>query len=127
LELGKEAAVARSKWDLQQSAGLGEDAATTLGAWIGWVALALPAAALFFATPRQWGGPCNPTETLTFLIMSNIIAVILLGVWISRLRLARDNRQARLNNMEQWLGHALNKLSIPEANRIWQEAHRQPN
>ena len=82
---------------LRSDAGAsGEVEATAAGAMAGWLLLAVPAFWLFYGT-GVWAGYCDQSDHLASAVLGNILAFIFLGVWISRLRNARDRRQDRLD------------------------------
>ena len=58
----------------------------------------MPAFWLFYGT-GAWAGYCDQSDDLAFPVLETS-AVIFLGVWISRLRNARDRRQDRLNRYQ---------------------------
>ena len=75
--------------------GFGSNEATANGALLGWAVLALPTVWLFYEA-GWWAGLCVQSEGLTAALLTNAVAVILLGVWINQLRTARDERQDQL-------------------------------
>jgi hypothetical protein len=85
-----------------------ENEATRAGAMIGWILLAVPAVWLCYGT-GVWAGYCDQADHLTNAVLANIAAVILLGLWVNRLRHDRDQRQGKLDKCEEAYRRALQR------------------
>jgi hypothetical protein len=78
---------------------------TSLAAWCGWLICAAPGVWLFYLT-SWWGGLCRQVDTLSLAIMLNSAAIVLLGIWISRLRAIRGRSQRLEGGQETGARHS---------------------